>query len=98
MLEACVWEVRDRTRAPLGIHPHNDGGLALANALAAVEAGCAHVQGTINGYGERCGNLDLISLIATLQLKLEYRVLPPEQLRHLSDVARSEERRVGKEV
>src|SRR2546428_94896 len=74
-------------RAPR-IHPHNDGGLALANALAAVEAGCAHVQGTINGYGERCGNLDLISLIATLQLKLEYRVLPPEQLRHLSDVAR----------
>src|SRR5437773_2218910 len=48
----------------------------------------AHVQGTINGYGERCGNLDLISLIATLQLKLEYRVLPPEQLRHLSDLAR----------
>src|SRR5438132_6181902 len=87
-VEACVWEVRDRTRAPLGIHPHNDGGLALANAVAAVEAGCAHVQGTINGYGERCGNLDLISLIATLQLKLEYRVLPPEQLRHLSDVAR----------
>src|SRR6059036_2247297 len=87
-VEACVWEVRDRTRAPLGIHPHNDGGLALANAVAAVEAGCAHVQGTINGYGERCGNLDLLSLIATLQLKLEYRVLPPEQLRHLSDVAR----------
>ena len=87
-VEACVWEVRDRTRAPLGIHPHNDGGLALANAVAAVEAGCAHVQGTINGYGERCGNLDLISLIATLQLKLEYRVLPPEQLRHLSDLAR----------
>src|SRR5438132_1521544 len=71
-VEARVWEVRDRITAPLGIHPHNDSGLALANALAAVEAGCVHVQGTINGYGERCGNLDLVQLIATLQLKLEY--------------------------
>src|SRR5207244_7586646 len=52
-VEARVWEVRDRITAPLGIHPHNDSGLALANALAAVEAGCVHVQGTINGYGER---------------------------------------------
>src|SRR5256885_2062559 len=57
-VEARVWEVRDRITSPLGIHPHNDSGLALANALAAVEAGCVHVQGTINGYGERCGNLD----------------------------------------
>jgi 2-isopropylmalate synthase len=86
-VEECVWEVRDRLTAPLGIHPHNDSGLALANALAAVQAGCVHVQGTINGYGERCGNLDLIPLIATLQLKLEYQVLPPDELRHLCDVA-----------
>src|SRR6266704_3366517 len=69
------------------IHPHNDSGLAVANALAAVRAGCVHVQGTINGYGERCGNLDLIPLIATLQLKLGCPVLPPEQLRRLREVA-----------
>src|SRR2546429_9205894 len=67
--------------------PHNDSGLALANALAAVEAGCVHVQGTINGYGERCGNLDLVRLIATLQLKLDYQVLAPERLRELRDAA-----------
>ena len=65
---------------PLGIHPHNDAGLAVANGLAAVQAGCVQVQGTINGYGERCGNLDLVPLIATLQLKLGYRVLPAESL------------------
>src|SRR5437870_9927429 len=86
-VEACVREVRDRIDLPLGIHPHNDCGLALANGLAAVRGGCAHVQGTINGYGERCGNLDLIPLIATLQLKLDHTVLPPEQLRRLTDVA-----------
>ncbi len=50
----------------LGIHTHNDGALAVANAQAAVAAGCAQVQGTINGYGERCGNMDLIPLIANL--------------------------------
>jgi len=60
----------------------------VANALAAVRAGCVHVQGTINGYGERCGNLDLIPLVATLQLKLGYDVLPPDQLRRLTEVAR----------
>src|SRR5439155_1554360 len=86
-VEARVWEVRDHITAPLGIHPHNDSGLALANALAAVEAGCVQVQGTINGYGERCGNLDLVQLIATLQLKLGYQVLPPECLRELRDAA-----------
>ena len=55
-----VLELRGRLAAPLGIHPHNDAGLAVANALAAVRAGCVQVQGTINGYGERCGNLDLV--------------------------------------
>jgi len=55
---------------PLGIHPHNDAGLAVANALAALYQGATHVQGTIGGYGERCGNLDLLSLLPTLSLKL----------------------------
>jgi 2-isopropylmalate synthase len=71
----------------LGIHTHNDGALAVANAMAAVQAGCVQVQGTINGYGERCGNMDLIPLIANLQLKLGYACVAPEQLRRLSDVS-----------
>jgi 2-isopropylmalate synthase len=71
----------------LGIHTHNDGALAIANALAAVEAGCIHVQGTINGYGERCGNMDLIPTIANLQLKLGYECVTPEQLRRLNEVS-----------
>ncbi|MFL5494201.1 MAG: citramalate synthase [Gemmatimonadales bacterium] len=84
---ARVAEVRTRISTPLGIHPHNDAGLAVANALAAVRAGCVQVQGTINGYGERCGNLDLVPLIATLQLKLGYEVLSPEALRRLTEVS-----------
>ena len=73
--------------AGIGIHTHNDAGLAVANALAAVQAGATHVQGTINGYGERCGNLDLVPLIANLQLKLGYQCLSSEQLRRLTEVS-----------
>lgn len=76
-----------RPALTLGIHTHNDGALAVANAMAAVQAGCIQVQGTINGYGERCGNMDLIPLIANLQLKLGYQCIAPEQLRRLSEVA-----------
>ncbi len=86
-VEQAVRAVQARLPTPLGIHTHNDGGLALANALAAVGAGCVHVQGTINGYGERCGNMDLIPLIATLHLKLGYPVLAPDALRRLTEVA-----------
>ncbi len=71
----------------LGIHTHNDGALAVANALAAVGAGCVQVQGTINGYGERCGNMDLVPLIANLQLKLGYTCVAEKQLRRLSELA-----------
>jgi 2-isopropylmalate synthase len=84
-----VCAVRDRLRVPLGIHPHNDSGLAVAVALAAVEAGCAQVQGTINGYGERCGNVDLVPVIANLQLKLGRRVVAPDRLARLTDVSRA---------
>jgi 2-isopropylmalate synthase len=87
VVEQRVREVRLAVKAPIGIHPHNDSGLAVANALAAVLAGCDHIQGTINGYGERCGNLDLVPLVATLQLKLGRAVLPPDQLRRLTEVA-----------
>jgi 2-isopropylmalate synthase len=82
-----VHEVRGRFATPIGIHPHNDAGLAVANGLAAVRAGCVQVQGTINGYGERCGNLDLVPLIATLQLKLGQAVLSPDALRRLTEVS-----------
>jgi len=71
----------------VGIHTHNDSALAVANAMAAVQEGATQVQGTINGYGERCGNMDLIPLIANLQLKLGYTCVTPEQLRRLSEVS-----------
>lgn len=66
-----------RVKIPIGIHPHNDSGVAVANALAAVRAGSSHVQGTINGIGERCGNVDLTTVIANLSLKMGYSVLDP---------------------
>jgi 2-isopropylmalate synthase len=72
---------------PLGIHTHNDAGLAVANAMAAVRAGAGHVQGTINGYGERCGNMDLVPLVANLQLKAGYECVADDQLRRLSEVS-----------
>jgi 2-isopropylmalate synthase len=74
-------------RPQLGIHTHNDGALAVANAMAAVQEGATQVQGTINGYGERCGNMDLIPLIANLQLKLGYQCVAHEQLGRLSEVS-----------
>ncbi|HVW23752.1 MAG TPA: citramalate synthase [Polyangiaceae bacterium] len=74
--------------AKLGIHVHNDGGLAVANSLAAVECGCVQVQGTINGVGERCGNVDLTSVIANLELKLGYSCLPKGHLARLTELSR----------
>jgi len=65
---------------PMGIHTHNDGGVAVANALVAVELGVSHIQGTVNGYGERCGNMNLITLIPTLQLKLGRICVPEDRL------------------
>ena len=61
--------VRDATSARLGIHCHNDAGCAVANSLAAVDAGATHVQGTLNGYGERTGNADILTVVANLELK-----------------------------
>jgi 2-isopropylmalate synthase len=72
----------------LGIHTHNDAELAVANTLAAVEAGVIQVQGTINGYGERCGNANLCSIIPTLKLKMGINCITDKQLSKLSDVSR----------
>jgi len=71
----------------IGIHTHNDTGCGVANALAAVEAGATHVQGTINGVGERCGNCDIITTIANLQLKMGLKVLDDERLKKLTEVS-----------
>ncbi|MDR0586381.1 MAG: citramalate synthase [Treponema sp.] len=72
----------------LGIHAHNDAGLAVANALAAIEAGCRHVQGTIVGFGERCGNTSLAALIPSLELKLGRACLPKGKLERISEITR----------
>lgn len=71
----------------LGIHAHNDSGTGVANTLAAVRAGANHVQGTINGYGERCGNADLVSVIADLQLKMGHEVTTAEGLGQLAELS-----------
>jgi 2-isopropylmalate synthase len=73
---------------PMGIHTHNDSGTAVANAIAAVTEGAQMVQGTINGYGERCGNANLCTLIPNLQLKLGYDCVSQEQLAQLTDSSR----------
>jgi 2-isopropylmalate synthase len=72
---------------PLGIHTHNDAGLAVANTLIAVEEGCVQVQGCVNGYGERCGNADLLSIIANLKLKMGMDVVSDAQLGRLTEVS-----------
>jgi 2-isopropylmalate synthase len=73
--------------APFGIHVHDDAGLAVANSLAAVEAGATQVQACINGYGERCGNANMITVIANLKLKLGYNVVTDQQLARLTEIA-----------
>jgi 2-isopropylmalate synthase len=87
-IETVMKAVMPEMRTAVGIHAHNDCGLALANSLVAVEAGAIMVQGTINGYGERCGNTDLISVIANLQMKMGYHCLAEEKLEHLTELSR----------
>ena len=82
-----VQDVLESTGAKVGIHCHNDTGCAVANSLAAVDAGATHVQGTLNGYGERTGNADLVSVVANLELKLGRPVLPSGSLREATRIA-----------
>ena len=85
----AVDEVRREVAVPIGIHTHNDGELAVANTLAAIGQGVTQVQGTINGIGERCGNVDLCSVIANLALKYKgYDLLRPGSLARLAEVSR----------
>ncbi len=88
-IRSIVSETREKfSDAELGIHVHNDSGCAVANTLEAVERGVTHVQGTVNGFGERCGNADLTAIIPDLQLKMGYSILDTEKLRKLTDVSR----------
>ncbi len=80
--------VKEKTGAVIGIHTHNDAGLAVANALAAVLAGARHAQGTVNGVGERCGNMDITTLAANLQLKYKLACLRPGTISRLTEVSR----------
>ncbi len=87
-VSAGVAAARSAVRAQVGIHCHNDCDLAVANTLAAVAGGATQVQGTVNGIGERCGNVDLISVVANLALKLGYDVLRPDSLPRLTELSR----------
>ncbi|MGB1582758.1 MAG: citramalate synthase [Solirubrobacterales bacterium] len=74
-------------RVRVGVHTHDDAGVGVANSLAGVEAGATHVQGTVNGYGERTGNANLITILPNLQLKMGYDCVPPESLEQLTETA-----------
>jgi len=82
-----IREIKPEIKAGIGIHAHNDAGLAIANSLAAVEAGANLIQGTINGYGERCGNADLIPIIANLKVKLKVDCISDTKLKQLTHLS-----------
>lgn len=88
-ISEIVAAVRQAVPTALGIHTHNDGDLAVANALAAVDAGCTQVQGTMNGWGERCGNANLISIVPALQLKMGHHCVPDDRLARLTELSRT---------
>ncbi len=87
-IEEIIHKVQENIKYPLGIHTHNDAGVAVANSVIAARAGVHHIQGTINGYGERCGNADLCIIIPTLELKLGLHSISPEGLRSLTEISR----------
>ncbi len=87
-IKEAVNAVRARFKTPLGIHTHNDAEMAVANALTAVGAGVSQVQGTINGFGERCGNANLTSIIPNLKLKMGIDCVSDAQLKRLHEVSR----------
>ncbi len=83
-----VEEVKSVIKTPLGVHCHNDCDMAVANSVAAIQAGCLQAHGTMNGYGERCGNANLVSIIANLKLKLGINCVSDIALRELTETAR----------
>ncbi len=87
-LQQIIALVRTKIGTPLGLHAHDDSGVAVANSLIAVEEGCRHIQGTINGYGERCGNANLCTIIPNLKLKLGMDCLKEGMLPNLATLSR----------
>ena len=87
-IHEIVKTVKARVNYPLGIHAHNDSDTAVANSLAAVQEGCTQVQGTINGYGERCGNANLCSIIPNLEIKIGLQCLPKGNLKYISEISK----------
>lgn len=86
-ISRVITQIRPLVKVTLGIHCHNDCGMAIANSIAAIESGADMVQGTINGYGERCGNADLIPVIANIRLKLGLNALGEDKLKELTRVS-----------
>ena len=86
-MDEIIEAVKAAVKIPLGVHVHNDGELAVANSIMAIKGGCIQVQGTINGYGERCGNANLCSIIPNLELKLGLQCLPEGKLKELYEVS-----------
>ncbi len=82
-----VRDVLDASHARLGIHCHNDTGCAVANSMAAVDAGATHVQGTVNGYGERTGNANILTVVSNLQVKRGFSLVSPDQLREATRIS-----------
>ena len=87
-ISEIVSHVKQTIKSDIGIHTHNDADLAVANAISAVEAGASHVQGTINGYGERCGNANLLSLAANLKIKKGIDCISDDNLNKITSVSR----------
>jgi 2-isopropylmalate synthase len=86
-VSAITKKVKEEINCEVGIHTHNDNGMAVANSIMAVENGATHIQGTINGIGERCGNADLITIIPNLQLKMGIKCLTEENLAKLTELS-----------
>jgi 2-isopropylmalate synthase len=86
-ISAITSLVKEKFDTEIGIHAHNDSALAVANSLAAVKVGATHIQGTTNGFGERCGNANLVQIIANLQLKMGYQCIDSERLKSLTDLS-----------
>lgn len=87
-IEKIILEVKKKTKSYLGIHTHNDSDSAVANTITAVNCGCVHVHGTINGYGERCGNANLCSIIPILKLKMGIDCVSEKSLKNLTSLSR----------
>ena len=87
-MRAVIQEVKEQIQVPLGIHSHNDADMAVANSIVALQSGATHVQGTINGYGERCGNADLCAIMANIHLKMKIDKFTDEQMKKLTAVSK----------